>query len=249
MRWSLEEEGPVPEIRRETGFPIEIRKDETSRLLGYADRPVPDRVQRALAEIEQETASLIEPAWAILRAGPELLLRSPFLKVLDAAVLCLVTIGDGVEKSMEAYDRAGEIGKALITNVYGSAAAEAAADAANAFIREDIASDGLRCTRRFSPGYGGWDVAEQRWLLSALQGDALGVTLTGGCMMVPRKSITFAVNVGEHPQEMRGDNACDGCELINCQYRRESVIKEENDKRWTTFIGPDSGYCPLGRWS
>lgn len=239
----------MPDIRRELDFPIEIQPDEVSGLLGYADRAVPDRVREMLGEIEEEATPLLQPACAILRADTEFLSRSIFLKDLDAAVLCLVTIGDGVEKAMDAYGRAGEIGKALIMNVFGSAAAEAAADAANDFIRNDVAREGLRCSRRFSPGYGGWDVAEQRWILSALEGDALGVTLTEGCMMVPRKSITFAVNVGENPMEMREDNACDGCELINCSYRRETMVKEENGKKWTTFIGPDSNYCPLDRWS
>jgi hypothetical protein len=238
----------VADIRQEINFPIEIKRAEVAGLLGYADRPIPDRVLAVLAEIESEAAPVLAPACAIRRAEPDLLRRSTFLKDLDAAVLCLVTIGGGVEKIMETYDRRGEMGKALVANVFGSAAAEAAADVANAFIRDDVVREGLRCSRRFSPGYGGWDVAEQRWILPALEGDALGVELTDGCMMVPRKSITFAVNIGERPVEMRDDNACNGCELINCAYRRETVVKEENGVTWTTFIGPDSNYCPLNRW-
>jgi hypothetical protein len=226
-----------------------IEDDVVTGMLGYADRPVPHRVQELLAEIKAETAPLLKPACAILRADPELLARSPFLKELDAAVLCLVTIGGGVEHAMEDYDHDGEIAKALIMNVFGSAAAEAAADAANELIRSDIAREGLRCTRRFSPGYHGWDLSEQRWILRALDGEVLGVTMTEGCMMVPRKSVTFAVNVGEDPVETRNDNACDGCELINCTYRRETAIKEVNGKQWTTFIGPDSNYCPRDKWN
>ena len=237
------------EIRRDSGFPIEIRQGEVSGLLGYNDRPIPERVQTVLREAEAEAAPLLEPACTILRASPDMLSRSPFLQQLDDAVLCLVTIGDGVERAMDAYDRTGEIGKALMMNVIGSAAAEATADAANAFIRDDVAREGLRCTRRFSPGYGGWDVAEQRWVLPALDGESLGVSLTEGCMMVPRKSITFAVNVGENPAEMRNDNACDGCELINCKYRRETVTTEENGITCTTFIAQLSNFCPLDRWN
>jgi len=239
----------VSEVRRESGFPIEIQPDEVSGLLGYNDRPVPDRVQIVLQEIEAEATPLLEPACTILRATSDLLSGSGFLQQLDDAVLCLVTIGAGVEHAMEAYDRAGEIGRALMMNVFGSAAAEATADAANAFIREDIEREGLRCTRRFSPGYGGWDVSEQQWVLPALEGHSLGVSLTDGCMMVPRKSITFAVNVGENPAEMRDDNACDGCELINCKYRRETVTIEENGITCTTFIAQLSNFCPLDRWS
>ncbi len=134
-------------------------------------------------------------------------------------------------------------------NVIGSVAVEEAAEAANAIIRDDVTREGLRCTKRFSPGYGGWDLSEQRWILRVLDGESLGVTLTDGCMMVPRKSITFAVNVGKNPVEMRDDNECEACELVNCAYRRKTVIKGENGKPCKTFIGPDSNYCPLDRWS
>jgi hypothetical protein len=237
------------EIRHEAGFAIDIRADEIARLLGYVDRPIPDRVRAALQEVEAEATPLLHPACTIVRATSDVLAGSPFLERLDRVALCLVTIGEGVEKAMDAYERAGSIGKALIMNVFGSAAAEATADAANAFVRDDAAREGLRCSRRFSPGYGGWDVSEQRWLLPLLDGKSLGVSLTDGCMMVPRKSITFAVHIAQRPIEMRDDNACDGCELINCQYRRVTVVKEENGKKWTTFTGPESGYCPLDRWS
>jgi len=228
---------------------IVIDDDEVAGMLGYADRPMPSRVKGILSEVKAETVSLLKPRCTIVRADPELLSRSAFLKGLDAAALCLVTIGDGLEKAMEACDEAGQIGKALIMNVFGSAAAEAAADAANALIRNDVAHEGLRCTRRFSPGYGGWDLSEQRWILPVLDAQGLGVTLTEGCMMVPRKSVTFAVNVGKNPAEMRHDNACDGCELINCEYRRETVVKEVNGKKWTTFIAPESNYCPRNKWN
>lgn len=239
----------MPDIRRETGFAIEMDSAGVAARLGYADRPVPGRVRHLLAEVEAEAVPLLRPACTIVRATPGMLSASPFLRRLDDAVLCLVTIGDGVERAMDAHERAGEIGRALVMNVFGSEAAEAAADSANALIREDIRREGLRCTRRFSPGYGGWDVEEQRWLVPALDGGSLGVALTEGCMMVPRKSITFAVNVGENPVEMRDDNACDGCDLVNCRYRRETVIVEENGITCTTFIAPESDYCPLDRWS
>ena len=239
----------MTDTRREFDFPIEIKEDEVSSLLGYVHRPIPERVREVLAEVNEEAHPLVRPACAIRRADARLLAGSVFLKELDDVVLCLVTIGDGVEKAMAAYSDAGEMGKALIMNVFGSAAAEATAEAANVFIRREVAARGLRCSRRFSPGYSGWDVSDQSWILPALDGRALGVTLTQGCMMVPRKSITFAVSVGDNPIDMRDDNACDGCELINCQYRRETVVTEENGKKCTTFTGPESNYCPLDRWS
>ena len=85
----------------------------------------------------------------------------------------------------------GDLSHALILDSYGSAAAEAAAEAAEAMIREKISESGLKASPRFSPGYGGWNVAEQKWVFAAVEGEKLGVRLTPGQMLVPRKSITF----------------------------------------------------------
>jgi len=202
-----------------------------------------------MTAVEAECRPLVKTAWSLVRVGPDTLSCSGFLGDVDDAVLCLVTIGPGVEKLAEDYDHAGELGRALIANVYGSAAAEAAAEAANNYIRMNIERTGLFCSRRFSPGYGGWEVQEQRWLLPRLHGEQLGVTLTAGCMMVPRKSVTFAVSVGTVPAEMRDDNECDHCDLADCRYRRTTVSDEGRGKRWTQFVGPESGFCPRGRWS
>jgi len=230
-------------------FPIDISDQELQRLLGYGERPVPDRVRDILAAVHEESPQLVNTASSRIRVGSDVLSASPFLGRLDEAVLCLVTIGDGLEKLAEWHDREGRIAVALITHVYGSAAVEAAADAVNAMIRTDVEKEGLFCSRRFSPGYGGWNVDEQQWMVPRLDGDTLGVTLTAGCMMIPRKSVTFAVSVGTVPTEMRDDNECDSCDLINCRYRRQTVINEESEKQWKTFVAPESNFCPRDRWS
>lgn len=237
------------DLRQQRNFAIDIPDEEITRLLGYGDHPLSDRVRAMLTETQKECRPLLETARSLLRVGPDTLSRSPFLRELEAAVLCLVTTGAGVEKLVEDYDRAGEISRALIANAYGSAAAEAAADATHVYIREQIEPTGLSCSRRFSPGYGGWKVEEQRWLLRVLEGEQLGVTLTAGCMMVPRKSVTFAVSVGVVPTEMRKDNECDHCELADCRYRRKTVINEAKGRKWTTFVAPESNFCPRDKWN
>jgi len=238
----------MPEIQTKFGFPIEIDEEEMARLLGYGDRPMPVRVRNVLREIEGEAMPLVQTACAIRRLDSGLIGVSPFLNELDDAVICLATIGDGVERLVDNYEKSGEIGRAVIANVYGSAAAESAADAANAMIRGALLEEELYCSRRFSPGYGGWDVAEQRWILPALDGATLGVRLTDGCMMIPRKTVTFAVSVGKQPVEMRHDNACDDCDLTNCRYRRKTVVREEGGSQWATFTVPESNFCPRDKW-
>jgi cobalamin-dependent methionine synthase I len=104
--------------------------------------------------------------------------------------------------------------------MYGSAAAEAAADSANAAIERELSDKGRYCSHRFSPGYACWDLKEQEWILPALEGEELGVTLTEGFMMSPRKSISFAVTFADSPVESRHEHSCNSCGMIDCLYKR-----------------------------
>ena len=236
-------------LHREEAFAVRVPRAETARLLGYGKKTPPRRVRALIEEAEKESAQLLRPAFAFLRLSGRALSDSPFLGRIDAAAICLVTIGERLEAAVEAHDQHGDLSRALVLNAYGSAAAEAAAEAANARIREVMTGRGLRCSRRFSPGYGGWSVEEQKWIIPALHGEALGVTLTDGCMMFPKKSITFAVTVGTEPVEMREDNACDDCDLIDCRYRRVQGERTEKGVLWATSTGSQLTSCPRDRWS
>ncbi|MDH3217490.1 MAG: hypothetical protein OEN01_14605, partial [Candidatus Krumholzibacteria bacterium] len=145
--------------------------------------------------------------------------QSPFLHHIDQLAMCLVTIGERLEGEVQRQKEKGELGRALLFDAFGSAVAEATADAAETIIQGAVAERGLRCSQRFSPGYSGWRVDEQEWILPALDGQSLGVALTEGCMMCPRKSITFAMTIGDHPVEVRTANICDSCGAVNCPLR------------------------------
>ena len=140
---------------------------------------------------------------------------------MDHAVLCLVTIGDKLETAVSEYKSQGHLGRALVMDTYGSAAAEAAAEAANAVIERELSDKGMYCSQRFSPGYACWDVKEQGWILPVLESEELGVSLTEGYMMVPRKSVSFAVTVAETPVGSKHEHSCGSGGMIDCLYKRD----------------------------
>ena len=53
---------------------------------------------------------------------------------------------------------------------------------------------GLWPSKRFSAGYGIWDIREQAYVFSMLPAEEIGVRLTDTFMMVPRKSVSFRIN-------------------------------------------------------
>ena len=207
-------------IHRVDRLEVEVNIEEVARSLGYVRGEAPKRVASLIAEAQTQAANLLEPRCVYRRMRRHDLSHSPYLYHVDAAALCLVTIGPRLEAAVEAYKREGDLSRALVLDAYGSAAAEAAADAANAIIEREICGKGMYCSPRFSPGYACWDIKEQSWIVSALEGQTLGVTLTEGFMMVPRKSISFAVVFGESPRESRHEHTCDVCGMVECLYKR-----------------------------
>lgn len=139
------------------------------------------------------------------------------------AGLGLCTVGDAVEAESSRL-AATDLLAALVVDAVGSAAAEAAADALNARLCAQAAARGLFAAPRLSPGYGAWDVACQGRLLALLPAAALGVTLTSGQMMRPRKSVSFAVPLLPAPPAAPPADAagtpCERCGLRRCRHRR-----------------------------
>jgi hypothetical protein len=176
-------------------------------------------VQALLGDIEAVAPKLLEPACAYRFMTRGEFRQSRFLRHVDELALCLVTIGGKLEEEARTLRERGLLGHSLILDTYGSAAAEACAEAAEMIIASKVVETGLRCSRRFSPGYGAWAVDEQRWIIDAIDGASLGVTLTDGCMMRPRKSITFAVTIGKQPIELRTADICESCGAPNCPSR------------------------------
>ena len=79
---------------------------------------------------------------------------------------------------------------------------------------------GMKVTNRISPGYAGWDTAEQAALFHLCPGDAIGVTLNDSCVMIPGKSISFLVGVGPEARVDHYFTQCRRCWMADCAYRR-----------------------------
>ncbi|MGD8413873.1 MAG: vitamin B12 dependent-methionine synthase activation domain-containing protein [Candidatus Latescibacterota bacterium] len=208
-------------IHRLNDLDINVKTSEVGRLLGYGREEIPERVMSILAEIEDRAPELIDPKCAWRRLRRHDLTHSPYLHYVDDVALCLVTIGSKLEEQLEEFKRDGQLGRALVLDMYGSAAAESAADAANAVIEAELSQAGYYCSNRFSPGYACWDVKEQEWVLPTLEGQELGVKLTEGFMMSPRKSITFAVTVADSPVQSMHEHSCGNCGMVDCLYKRD----------------------------
>ena len=136
-----------------------------------------------------------------------------YLKGCEEALLLGATLGSRVDAAIRRL-------------ALGSVAEGAAAQAVAAALIESYCDEvqarfdtgGLAQRPRFSPGYGDWDLAEQRLIFPVLNcAKLIGLTLTEGCMMAPSKSVTAVIGLSEDVQCVW--NKCMTCGNINCPYR------------------------------
>jgi hypothetical protein len=109
------------------------------------------------------------------------------------ASLFICTLGSKLEERVKDYFAEGEQTRAYIMNGIGSAAAEEVAEYVNQMIIKEAEGEGFKTVRRFSPGYGDWNLSDQKAILKTLNPSSIGVSLAERCIMIPEKSITAIV--------------------------------------------------------
>lgn len=207
---------------------VEIRRGDVLHFLDYpAGRTPPDRIDGLLTEVLPEARALADArgTFVELPIGRAADVGLPPVAA-DALVLGLVTAGAALDARVSELSREGEVTRALLLDAAGSAAAEEAANLLGAMIVGDAASEAppeVSC--RLSPGYGRWEVSAQPGVFALLPHVELGVSLTPSFMMVPRKSISFAMWLGARERITFGLGGCERCTLTRCRYRRAGAVR------------------------
>ena len=202
---------------------VQVSPGEVLRNLGYprGHRLRPD-VARRLEQLWQQGPRLIHPRGTFRVISGEQAQQLAMPRPTERVGLGLCTVGPALEREELRLSEQQQMLDALLLDAYGSAAAEAAADALNLQLCVHAQELGLQLLPRFSPGYGSWDVAHQRQLLAMLPADRLGLSLTEGMMMIPRKSVSFAVRLTREAVARRTDRRhCARCELEGCAFRAD----------------------------
>jgi len=134
--------------------------------------------------------------------------------------IAICTIGSALEKRVSELFSQGELAPALMLDSVGSVAAENVANLVNYFICQRANRLGMRAGARFSPGYGRWNLSDQKVLFYILDGEKIGVNLNNQCMMLPRKSVSFCLGIGQELVNNARINSCRHCNMKECRYRK-----------------------------
>ncbi len=115
------------------------------------------------------------------------------LKDIDMITLFACTIGDDLESRVKALMAKGDMTAATMLDAVAGEAVEGVAHQVNEIIKREANLKKYKLRRRFSPGYGDWGIAEQKEVLRLIKADAIGISLTEACVMMPEKSISALI--------------------------------------------------------
>lgn len=231
-----------PPARLLRDFAIAVDRRAVLRCLGYGRGGRPDPSTSALVDdLIAHAADLIAPA-ATWQVQPVRRIDDTRIELADGSrfrgavgryigrarhiALFVATIGSGVEDESRRLMQEGRLLEGAIMDAVGSDAVEQVADAVSDAVAAEAAAldPDYGTTLRYSPGYCGMHLTQQRALFAALDAAALaavGVTLSDVCLMQPIKSVSGLIGIGPEGAIEDIGTPCRLCNKTDCMMRRE----------------------------
>ncbi|HZM06122.1 MAG TPA: hypothetical protein VFC44_24230 [Candidatus Saccharimonadales bacterium] len=216
---------------------LAVQESEYKRLLGYPPHYTLEERSRKLAESARQWYAEHGRPWIYARetearrvAGfSSRQLHDQFRDAeVHGAMLAVVSAGPQCEEKARQLWEEGKPDEYFFMEMYGSAVVEHLITLASGRICAQADQDGMVALPHYSPGYSGWDVADQvkLWKLiqqqktNELPGD-LEVMETG--MLRPKKSLLAVIGLTRHLDKATAFAKlvpCENCSLPGCQFRR-----------------------------
>jgi len=135
------------------------------------------------------------------------------------------TLGQAVDGAIRQCFGDGRGLQSLIMDTIATLALYQVGETFESTVRSFAAEMGLQASGALSPGEDGFDLSEQAKVVRLGDGASIGVVLTDAGVLVPHKSMTMVVGLGQQlPSWDRGEN-CSRCKARDrCPFRRPSVF-------------------------
>lgn len=143
-----------------------------------------------------------------------------FLRHAQLVATFVATIGPGVGRLSRGWLKRGGVLQGTLADAIASATVEAVAERCQADVRAWARTHHLDVTPRFSPGYCGMSLQQQRELFASLPTTRIGVRLRRSCLMTPIKSISGLIGIGDARLVGERTYPCEQCNHSHCPQRR-----------------------------
>ena len=258
----------------ETKPPLDVQDAEYQRLLGYPKNHVLAGRSLELADAARKWFAENGRPWIYAREIGALEFREGKLHIAEngfssrqlhdsfsgaqahSAVLVAVSAGKECEEMAQRLWRESKPDEYFFMEIFGSAIVEHLVTVANGRICGWADANAMVALPHYSPGYSGWDIADQIKFWNLIRqnngGDfpgELDVLETG--MLRPKKSLLAVVGVTRDLEKARRFAKlipCENCSLPGCQYRRSPYLHAppqiEDIRRLQNFQRDDETSAP-----
>ena len=194
--------------------------------MGYHDAQPDKATQQETAMILKEVSQWLRPQFSyfVVNKQPDFEMGNIILRQLrgsEAFALFICTSGLEFETYQQRQKEQGDMVRVFIADALGSVIAEKCADQMEKALQESIDKLGWMHTNRFSPGYCGWHVSQQQLLFPLFQGHTCGVKLTDSSLMIPIKSVSGIIGLGEKVRKL--EYTCGLCDFKQCYKRKKKA--------------------------
>lgn len=141
----------------------------------------------------------------------------------EGGALFIGTAGAGIGEKSKKLMAAGDLIEGYILDVIGSVTVEAAIDKIQNSFEYELTNCGKKITNRYSPGYCGWALREQKQFFAMFPENHCGIKLSDSCLMDPIKSVSGVIGFGANVKKTAYE--CQMCELETCIYRKIRLAK------------------------
>ena len=142
-------------------------------------------VSRSSAGVELESGTFFESG-ALAR----------MLKGCSQVLLMGATAGHEVMDAISLASSSDDLTRAVVLDAVASEMTDAGLDWIMSYINQDLMRGAKRLTRkRFSAGYGDFALENQKDMYDLLRMEAIGVSITQSCILMPEKSVTAVAGI------------------------------------------------------
>jgi hypothetical protein len=140
----------------------------------------------------------------------------------QSIIVMICTIGSELDENISSFFRVDPMSSLALDGVGSAAVENLTIQACNYFESQAIA-DGLKTTMPLNPGMVGWPLDQgQPQIFSLLDSDQIQVSLTESGMMMPSKSLSLVLGIGDNVSAI--GLSCDYCSLKGvCNYQNHYV--------------------------
>lgn len=207
---------------------LDISLSELYEQMGYGETVPDEATVRETETILTQVKAFLKPRFCFF-VQRELLnfsigkIIERQLKGAEAYALFICTAGIEYEEYQKRLKEEGDMVRVFIADALGSVIAEKTADCMEKTLQESIDKLGWHHTNRFSPGYCGWHVSQQQLLFPLFKGETCGVCLTESSLMLPIKSVSGIIGLGQTVKHL--DYTCGLCDFEQCYKRKQRLRK------------------------